>query len=167
MTPRPDVQKTLSGLKDFQKRSVEYVFRRLYTDSDQVDRFLLADEAGLGKTLVARGVTARAVDHLWDRVDRIDVVYICSNSDIARQNIKRLRLAGQEDFSFASRLTLLPLHTKDLAARKLNFVSFTPATSFDLGNRAGMMEERALLYYLLEELWTLKGAAPKNLLQVG
>jgi hypothetical protein len=167
MTTRPDIEKTLARLKDFQRKSVDYIFRRLYTDEDQVDRFLLADEVGLGKTMVAKGVTARAVDYLWDRVKRVDVVYICSNGDIARQNINRLRLEGQDDFAFASRLTLLPLHTKDLAARKLNFVSFTPGTSFELGTRSGIVQERALLYYLLKEPWELRGAGPKNVLQGG
>jgi hypothetical protein len=130
MSTRPDTAKSLAKLKDFQRKSVDYVFRRLYTDDDHVHRFLLADEVGLGKTLVARGVTARAVDHLWDTVEQIDVVYICSNADIARQNISRLRLEGQDSFNFASRLTMLPLHTRDLSKNKLNFVSFTPATSF-------------------------------------
>jgi len=167
MTNRPDSEKTLARLKDFQRTSVDYVFRRLYTDADQVDRFLLADEVGLGKTMVARGVTARAVEYLWDRVDRVDVVYICSNGDIARQNINRLRLEGQEDFAFASRLTLLPLHTKDLAARRLNFVSFTPGTSFDVGGGSGVVEERAVLYCMLKEPWDLHGAGPKNVLQGG
>lgn len=167
MTERPNVENTLARLKDFQRTSVDYVYRRLYTDNDQVDRFLLADEVGLGKTLVARGVIARAVEYLWDHTDRISVVYICANSDIARQNISRLRLEGQDDFGFASRLTLLPLHMADLASRKLNFVSFTPGTSFELGRRSGIMEERALLYYLLEDIWNLKGMAPKNILQGG
>ena len=167
MTARLDVETTLARLKDFQRRSVDYVFRRLYLDEDAVDRFLLADEVGLGKTLVARGVAARAVDYLWDTVERIDIVYVCSNADIARQNINRLRLDGQDDFAFASRLTLLPLHIKDLATRKLNFVSFTPGTSFELGTSGGIVEERALLYYLLKEPWELHGAAPKNALQGG
>jgi len=77
---RPDVQKKLEGLKDFQIDTVEYVFRRLYTDPDRTSKFLIADEVGLGKTLVARGLIAKAVDYLWDTVDRIDVVYICSNA---------------------------------------------------------------------------------------
>lgn len=167
MTTRPDTEKTLARLKDFQRTSVDYVFRRLYTDGDQVDRFLLADEVGLGKTMVARGVAARAVEYLWNRVERVDVVYICSNADIARQNINRLQLEGQKEFAFASRLTLLPLHTKDLAARKLNFVSFTPGTSFDVGRGNGIVEERAVLYSMLEEPWALHGAGPKNVLQGG
>ena len=62
---------------------------------DRTRRFLVADEVGLGKTLVARGVIARTIDHLWNEVSRdkerrIDVIYICSNADIARQNIDRL-----------------------------------------------------------------------------
>ena len=84
---KPDVDRVLGGLKDFQRDTVEYVFRRMYTDEEPTGRFLVADEVGLGKTLVARGVIARAIDHLWDRVDRIDVVYICSNAEIARQKI--------------------------------------------------------------------------------
>lgn len=167
MITRPDVEKTLSRLKDFQRTSVDYVFRRLYTDDDHVNRFLLADEVGLGKTMVAKGVTACAIDYLWDRVDRIDIVYICSNADLARQNMDRLRLDGQEKFKFASRLTLLPLHASDLANQKLNFVSFTPGTSFDVGGGSGIVEERALLYHMLKDPWEFHGTGPKNVLQCG
>ena len=35
---------TLRRLKDFQRRTVDYVFRRLYLDSDPAKRFLVADE---------------------------------------------------------------------------------------------------------------------------
>ena len=65
-------------------------FARLYTDDDCTRRFLVADEVGLGKTLVARGVIAKAIDHLWETVPRIDIIYICSNSNIASQNITKL-----------------------------------------------------------------------------
>ena len=77
----------LAGLKDFQKNTVEYVFKRLYGD-DPTSRFLVADEVGLGKTLVARGIIAKTIEHLQDSVGRIDIVYICSNATIAWQNIK-------------------------------------------------------------------------------
>ena len=42
---------TLRRLKDFQRRTVDYVFQRLYLDSNPTNRFLVADEVGLGKTL--------------------------------------------------------------------------------------------------------------------
>jgi hypothetical protein len=165
---RPNCDRVLSGLKPFQLRSVDYVFDRLY-GSDSTPRFLLADEVGLGKTLVAKGVIARAIDRLWDTTDRIDIVYICSNHDIARQNINRLNLTGKKDFALASRITLLPISRESgqLREQKLNFVSFTPGTSFDLKSSMGVSTERALLYHLLAEPWNLSGAGPRNVLQGG
>ena len=53
-----NVERVLGALKGFQRRSVEYVYERLY-GGDATRRFLLADEVGLGKTLVARGASAR------------------------------------------------------------------------------------------------------------
>ena len=53
-------------------------------------RWLLADEVGLGKTLIARGIIAKAIDHLWESTERIDIVYICSSVAIAGQNLKKL-----------------------------------------------------------------------------
>ncbi len=164
---RPDTRQILSQLKDFQRRSADYVFRRFYTDIDPTNRFLLADEVGLGKTLVARGVIAQAVDHLWDKVKRIDILYICSNGDIARQNISKLRLPGFSDSPLASRMTLLPLYLSGIAKRKVNFISFTPGTSFDLGSSGGIREERALLYWMLRDPLGLTSTGFKNLMQGG
>ena len=162
----PDAAPILAGLKDFQRNTVEYVFGRLYQDADASDRFLVADEVGLGKTLVARGLIAKAIEYLWDKVDRIDIIYICSNVDIARQNIQRLNISGAEDFSLASRITLLPLQLHNLQSNRINFVSFTPGTSFDLKSSLGTAEERVLLYWLLNQAWQLRGrAAPLNVLQ--
>ena len=163
---RPDVQKVLDGLKPFQRDTVEYVFDRLYHDKESSRRFLVADEVGLGKTLVARGVIAKAIDDMWDRIDRIDIVYICSNSDIARQNINRLNITGQDDFTHASRLTLLP-STLSGFDHKLNFVSFTPGTSFDLKSSTGIQQERALLYHLLNKGWDIPFIPSCNILQCG
>lgn len=146
---RPPTDAILAQLKDFQRDTVEHVFRRLYTDADYVRRFLVADEVGLGKTLVARGVIAKTIDHLWDRTRRIDVVYVCSNTDIARQNIHRLNVTGEKDFCLASRISLLPLTLATMRLRRLNFVSFTPGTSFELSQGAGQSLERVLLYWLI------------------
>lgn len=161
-----DVESTLSTLKDFQRCTVEYVFDRMYGE-EGADRFLVADEVGLGKTLVAKGVVAKIVDALSRKPDhRIDIVYLCANRDIARQNIDRLNLFGSERVSQASRLTLLPLHLKQLRNGP-NFIAFTPATALDLGWATGVARERALLYWLLCDAWNLGGgAAPKNFFQV-
>jgi hypothetical protein len=164
---RPDTSAVLAGLKDFQRDTVEHVFQRLYLDANPTRRFLVADEVGLGKTLVARGLIARAIDHLWDKVKRVDIVYICSNVDIARQNIRRLNVTGQDDIAFSSRITLLPTRVRALTENKINFVSFTPGTSFNLGGNLGVVEERVLLFWLLHEAWGFNPrlTGPRNLVQ--
>ena len=164
-----DLPRVLSTLKDFQRRSVDYVFDRLYGENP-TRRFLLADEVGLGKTLVARGVIGRAIEHLrHQNVKRIDVIYICSNADIARQNINRLNVTNRRNFELASRITELPTLVHKLEANELNFVSFTPGTSFGFGHATGRWPERRLLYYLLRRAWPklTKGARAVNLLRVG
>jgi hypothetical protein len=152
-----DVAAVERNLKDFQRDTVDYVFKRMYLDADPALRFLIADEVGLGKTMVARGVIARAIEHMWDTVKQIDVIYICSNADIARQNIARLNVTGQKDITFTSRITLLPLERKEQnKENRINFISFTPNTSFDLKSNIGRAEERALLFLLLKKAWNLK-----------
>jgi hypothetical protein len=151
---KPDTSRIFSQLKDFQRDTVDYVFRRMYLDDDFTPRFLVADEVGLGKTLVARGLIAKVIDHLWPRIEelkRIDVVYICSNADIARQNINRLNISRVKDFVHATRLTLLPIMLQGMKEKKLNFVSFTPGTSFNAKSSTGVGTERMLLYWLLKE----------------
>jgi len=162
-----DLARVLGSLKDFQRRSVDYVFEQLY-GTNSTRRFLLADEVGLGKTLVARGVIARAIEHLRSEgVRRIDIVYICSNADIARQNINRLNVTGRADFQLASRVTLLPTQIQELERNELNFVSFTPGTSFDLRSSTGIGRERWMLYWLLRWTWPSisKGTGAMNVMQ--
>lgn len=152
---RPDVAKELSRLKDFQRRTVDAVFARMYDDDPPARRFLVADEVGLGKTLVARGVVVRAIDRLWDKVGRIDIVYLCSNGDIARQNVARLTPDGVGHVPESPRITLLPLTTHDLGKRKVNVIPLTPGTSLKVAGSLGIKRERALLVHLLREPWGL------------
>lgn len=156
MKRRPDTAKVIAGLKDFQRATVDYVFDRLYGENS-TRRFLVADEVGLGKTLVARGVIAKTIDHLWDKVKRINAVYICSNADIARQNVQRLSIAGCDVAAQATRLTLLPLHLHDLSKNRVNFVALTPRTSFEQSGGGGRVEERVVLYWLLDRAWSIHG----------
>ena len=100
---KPDVAGELSRLKNFQRDTVEHIFSRMYDPVTPTRRFLVADEVGLGKTLVARGLVAKVVDQLWDSVGRIDVIYICSNGSIARQNINRLNVSDEKDATLPSR----------------------------------------------------------------
>lgn len=165
---RPEPEVIMRSLKDFQRATVDRVFQRLYVDEPAARRFLIADEVGLGKTLVAKGVIVKAVDHLWDRVERIDVIYICSNADIARQNINRLNLQADAEVALTSRITLLPVTLPNIRGNKLNFVAFTPGTSFNLRSSQGVSSERVLLYHMLRRHWQLDNrVGPKKVLQGG
>jgi hypothetical protein len=158
----------LAPLKAFQRRTVDYVFDRLYGDQDPVRQFLVADEVGLGKTMVARGVIARTIEKLWETTDRIDILYICSNQAIAAQNINRLNVLNRRELALPTRMTLIPLQVRGdqgLDANKVNFISLTPGTTFDLRSTTGVTRERALLLRLLED----RVSRPRglhNLLQV-
>lgn len=156
---RPDKARVLSTLKGFQRRTVDHVVRQLLSNGSR--RFLVADEVGLGKTLIARGVIAEFVDRAWDdERRRIDVLYVCSNTALASENLKKVHLGGKR--VEATRLTLLPKQLPDFDSR-LNFVSFTPSTALELRGY-GQMQERAVLYALLREKFG-GGAWLQNLLQ--
>jgi hypothetical protein len=152
---KPDLEEDLKHLKDFQRRSVDAVFQRLYLDPAPARRFLIADEVGLGKTLIARGVITRAVAHLWDNVRQIDVIYLCSNNDIARQNVSRLTPRGIESVADATRITLLPITQNRKEVGKVNVIALTPGTSLDLKGSLGTKRERALLMHMLLPHWGL------------
>lgn len=158
-----DVEAVLAGLKGFQRATVDHVVDRFYGAGAEngSGRFLVADETGLGKSIVARGVIARAIEQLQtdDDVDRIDVVYVCSNADLATQNLRRLNVTGEDHIGMATRLTMLAKEShrlaepSTLAGKKVNLVSFTPGTSFtDGGWRTGSAPERAMLTVILDGL---------------
>ena len=152
---------TLAELKSFQRDAVDHVMYRLYDAPKASGRFLVADETGLGKSVIARGIIARTIERLQDddTVDRIDIVYICSNSDLASQNLRRLNVTGDPHIGLTSRLSLLARESNRLAGsqvngrKPVNLVSFTPGTSFDMGSwRTGSGDERALLHIMLTDL---------------
>src|SRR5215470_6695535 len=75
------------NLAEFQRAAVDTICDRLLGRRGS-RRFLLADEVGLGKTIVARGV----LEELMRRRRQRDlvVVYLCSNAEIADQNRQKL-----------------------------------------------------------------------------
>jgi hypothetical protein len=153
-----DADRYLERLKPFQRATVDRVFERFFGAKDPTDRFLVADEVGLGKTMVARGVVAKMIAHYRD-VDpqrRIDVVYVCSNQAIAKQNYSKIAIVGDHREAVTDRITKLPLHVHALRKRvpevgmPVNFIPITPTTSLDLRSNKGRVDERALLQVLLE-----------------
>ncbi|GAB2478849.1 helicase-related protein [Algoriphagus taiwanensis] len=159
---KEQIEKTLSGLKDFQKKTVEYVYDQLYTRGR--NRMLIADEVGLGKTIVTKGLLAKAYLDAFEKSKGkkpFKVVYVCSNQALAKQNLKKLNFTGDPsviDYSNEDdRITALAYEQKEFNSNfNFSIKAFTPATSFDNKTSAGKADERFLLYRLLysyKDLW--------------
>lgn len=141
----------------------------MYEGSPPAMRFLIADEVGLGKTKVAAGIVARMVQRMRedDPLRRIDVVYICSNAGIARQNISRLNITDQPCHDLPDRITMLPKDVGRLEQNRVNFIAFTLGTSLNLKSSGGKAAERVLLYWLLPEDWIANRKGAVSLLTGG
>ena len=149
--------KTLSMLKDFQRATVERI-DALYWNGQK--RVLVADEVGLGKTLIARGVIAKmATLRYLEGDDLFKVVYVCSNQNIARQNIRKLDIfkTGYDDIS-ETRLSMqhLKAEEEEIQAKEkgqyIELIPLTPQTSFRVTLGTGSMNERALIFATLSWL---------------
>ncbi len=150
-------QAVLADLKDFQRRTALWAFERMFDPDDPATRFLVADEVGLGKTHIAKGVIAQVIDHLEQRGDeRHDIVYVCSNGAIARQNLRKLVPKGIKPLEDVERLTMLPLAELNEGGdgrSGVNLLAITPGTSLKFGNSTGMFRERCLAYTFLRAHW--------------
>ena len=153
-----DVETVLADLKEFQRRTARWTFQRMFAERDPAIRFLVADEVGLGKTHVARGVVAQVIDHLRRTGDkRHDIVYVCSNAAIARQNLRKLAPEGIEPLEDIERLTMLPLvnlNSGDGQQTGVNLLAITPSTSLQFGRNTGQFQERCLAYAFLRATWS-------------
>lgn len=148
-------------IKDFQRATAERILH-IYKDMGH-RRVLLADEVGLGKTFVAKEVINLVrqwhKDELKD--DFFKVVYICSNANIADQNIEKLGVANRMNIS-ESRLSMqhlyITLANKQNKERQKDgempesIIPLTPSTSFRFFSAQGTANERALMYAILRHL---------------
>ncbi len=171
MTALVDPAHALDGLKDFQRSTARYVYERMYDEIDPALRFLVADEVGLGKTLVARGVIAQVLAHLANVGDkRHDIVYVCSNQAIASQNLRKLNPTDTDVEMLPTRFTMLPAQSEQLQRQAVNLIAITPGTSLSFGQSGGMFDERALAFALLTEVWgadRLRGSGPARVFFLG
>ncbi len=136
-------------LKGFQAASVQYVLDQFYKKNR--NKVLIADEVGLGKTIIAKGVIAKSIEHRKDPKKPFHVVYICSNQVLAQQNLYKLNPIGKVEKAF-DRLVFLANQERPSNNPYLKLSSLTPSTSFQLTNGVGIKEERAMIYlFLLED----------------
>lgn len=145
------IEHCLRLLKDFQRATVDVVYDRLFVRGQA--RMLVADEVGLGKTIVAKGVIARRLRDKRDRGDAtpLRVTYICSNQIIGQENVRKLDLYPQERSLDRSvdRLVFLALKPHFDPASLLRLNTLTPGTSFRSSDHAGEQRERKIIYSLL------------------
>ena len=145
----------MSAPKAFQKATIECALRA-FDRRRRVRRFLVADEVGLGKTVVARGVIESMMRRKRD-CGPLRVFYVCSSLAIAAQNKGSLlkAISDPEIRSRAAcdvdRLTLAPnrMLSDDVP---LHLYTLTPDTSIPDRKgkrRSGTVMERALLHNLL------------------
>lgn len=152
----------LSGLKDFQRATVERVLDRFKAGQNRV---LVADEVGLGKTLVAKGIIAKTAR--WHREEKGDnlfkVVYVCSNQGIATQNLQKLVITKDirditVDGLGDTRLSMQHLkifqqeNDPGVLERYIQLIPLTPSTSFSITNGTGSVRERALMFAILRRM---------------
>ena len=102
---------------------IEEIFR-----GGEQKRVLLADEVGLGKTIIAREVIDRVRNmrkELHD--DMYRVVYVCSNINIVHQNTRNLGMKKRLDIS-ESRLSMqhLVIHEQVALLKTPDFVNAPP-----------------------------------------
>jgi hypothetical protein len=138
------------GRKPFQEATVLHAVSRL-RDPTGPRRFLVADEVGLGKTLVAQGV----LQHLANGSHPINVFYVCSSLTIASQNrnslLEVLPPAERKNALVdVDRPTLLPW-TDPSASNRFTLFTLTPGTLPMKGSSRGRVDERAAIWCLLRE----------------
>ncbi len=145
------IEHSLRLLKDFQKATVDVVYDRLFVQGQS--RMLVADEVGLGKTIVAKGIIARCLKDKLTRGDStpLRVTYICSNQLIGQENVKKLDLYPQQQSLDRNldRLVFLALKPQFDPATLLRLNTLTPGTSFRSSEHAGEQRERKIIYSLL------------------
>ena len=154
---------TLAGLKDFQRATVErvdYLFRH------NQNRVLVADEVGMGKTLIARGAIVKTARLRIEENDELfKVIYICSNQNIANQNIRKLDVTGKNSIGSVADTRLSMQHLKITEQENdprikegyIQLIPLTPETSFRMTSGGGSVQERALMFAILKRIPDFKG----------
>ncbi|WP_239024888.1 DEAD/DEAH box helicase [Sphingomonas corticis] len=96
----------MTKLAGFQQRTVDVALSALEGDGPR--RFLVADEVGLGKTIIARAVA----QGLRGKRRQLNLMYLCPSLEIAGQNrSKFVSLTGKEEKDYnpgEDRLALVP-----------------------------------------------------------
>lgn len=162
----------------FQQRSIDYIYDTLF-ESEKGDRFLLADEVGLGKTITAAGVLKKYYESKSSSGNDVTVGYICNNAALASKNINELlvflgqnnqtsgakqKITVNNDINQAirNRLTLAFLNKIDIN-EKCKIRALTPRTTLNVDSK-GTKEEFAAAFAICFGRVTKKNQCLYNIL---
>ncbi len=146
------VDEVRKKLTDIQRATVDYLYNQMYKQNQP--RMLVADDVGLGKTWVAKGLVAKVYKH-FNKTEPLNVYYICSNQQLAAQNLKKLNYTKNINciVSDVNRISLLALEQVN-HNEPIQIFSLTPSTSFSSHSSQGIKKERYIIYKILSEYIT-------------
>lgn len=131
--------------KDFQEETAQHIVDLFNSGKNRV---LLADEVGLGKTIVSR----RVVELMKQNAESFKVIYVCSNQNIISQNAEKLGIEKVNVLKLSeSRLSTQHRTLYEKKNQKEYLIPITPSTSLDVTKGYGNAYERAMIYTLIEE----------------
>lgn len=141
------IEDVFKELKDFQNETVDFAYEKLKVNG----RYLVADEVGLGKTKIAKGIIAKAMQEYikQQRETPYRIFYICSNQALASQNLKDLNIFKNDRFANPDLNRLIFLAKNRDNGQKFVLSSLTPSTSFKITSGTGHQDERKLIYTVL------------------
>lgn len=105
-------------------------------------RVLLADEVGLGKTIVAKTVIRELTKLRSAQGEKTTVLYLCSSTDLSKQNGEKLGKLVPH------RITELSIHPLRHTSGEPAIISASTKTSVKFKKTLGRKNERAIVYVL-------------------
>ena len=137
-----------SRYREFQRCTIDWCYAQLYgRQHNGTKRFLVADEVGLGKTLIAQGVIGK----LLNRKASHSIVYICSSLDIINQNRTKLDISASPSSEQPGRITMIRAY--GASRKRTRFYFLTPGTSLFIKNSTGIVEERLYMAWLAKKIF--------------
>lgn len=139
-----------SGYREFQQCTIDWCHAQLYgRKHNRTKRFLVADEVGLGKTLIAQGLIKKVLEHQASR----SIVYVCSSLDIINQNRSKLDPTANASAQQPGRITMI--RARGTSRKRTRVYFLTPGTSLFIKNSTGIVEERLYMAWLSRRMFRI------------
>ena len=147
--------------REFQLCTILKVWKELFESKGKnPKRFLVADEVGLGKTIIAKHVIKLLREKNGAR-KRTTIIYVSSSLDITKQNRTKLAENADKEIIHTDRITLL--YERERKSSGVQIYSMTPSTSLCISNSLGNQIERRYIAWLILQMF---GVRKKQLIKI-